>query len=126
RRHGTRVSGETLGDAALDARELGALARGCRAQAEREARSAAGLARHVDAAAHRVRELLHDREAETGADGTLVAVARVEVEALERVRQLVGREPGAGVLDAELAGPAADRDRAARRGQAQGVLDQVR
>ncbi len=50
----------------------------------------AGAALDADVAAHRRRELLHDREPEPAADRAVLADLVVEVEALERVRQVVG------------------------------------
>ena len=72
----------------------------CR-QPHGERRQRAGLALDRDGAAHRLGQLLHDREAEAGADGPLAAVALVQVEALERALAVVVLEPGAGVLDAQ-------------------------
>ena len=50
---------------------------------------APGLDSTVTVAAHRLGELLHDREAEAAADRPLAAVLVVEEEAVERVREVV-------------------------------------
>ena len=61
-----------------------------------------------------------------GADLLVRRVAAVEVEAVERVLEVLGRDPRAGVGDAHLAGRRRDGDAAARRRRAHRVLDQVR
>ena len=72
----------------------------------REGRQAAGDAVDLDGPAHRLRQLLHDREPEARADRPLAAVALVEVEALERVLVLLRLQPGPGVLDPQCPRPA--------------------
>ena len=79
----------------------------------------------VDVAAHRERQLLHDREPEAGADLPLPPVALVQVEALEGVLGVGLVEARARVLDAEEAGLSDDPHLSARRSQAQRVLDEV-
>ena len=74
-----------------------------------------GSLRTDDNAAHRARELVDDREAEPRSDGSRARVARVEEEALERARHLVGLEAGAFVLDREQARARDDADGAAGR-----------
>src|SRR5215207_2122384 len=64
----------------------------------------AAPARRRDGAAHALRELLHDREPQAGPDRALEAVAGMQVEALEGMRELLGLQSGAGVLDREEAG----------------------
>ena len=56
----------------------------------------------------------------------LLRVAAVEEEALERVWELLGGDPGAGVGDDELAGVGSHGDRPAGGRGAERVLDQVR
>ena len=58
-------------------------------EAHREDGQRARVALDVDVAAHRERQLLHDREAEAGADLPLPPVALVQVEALERALGVV-------------------------------------
>src|SRR5204862_7804494 len=62
-----------------------------------ESGAATLAAAHLDGAAHRIDELLHDRQAEAGADLALGRVAVVEVEAIECVRKLLVRETRPGV-----------------------------
>src|SRR5581483_4009465 len=69
-------------------------------QSHRERGQLARPALDGDAAAHRLGQLLHDREPEARADRALPAVARVQVEALEGVLAILVGEPGTGVLDA--------------------------
>ena len=88
--------------------------------------SGAGLARHLDGAAHRLGQLLHDRETEPGTDGPLAAVTLVQIEALEGALPVLDLEARAGVLDAEHTGSGDDADRAAARGQPKRVLDEIR
>ena len=78
-------------------------------------------------AAHRRRELLDDREPEPAADRPVRADLVVEVEALERVRQVVRGDARAGVGDGESA-PArrATVTRPPARRLAERVLDEVR
>src|SRR5438128_8318128 len=82
-------------------------------------------ASYLDVAAHRLGELPDDREPQTCADRAVAVVASVEEEALERARDLIARDPGAGVGDGQLAGCRRERDPAARRRAAQCVLDEV-
>jgi len=96
------------------------------AKTHSEDREPAGLALDLDAPAHRERQLLHDREPETRADLPLEPVTLVEVEALERALHVVLREARSGVLDAQDARVGDDSNLAARRRQAQRVLDEVR
>ena len=71
-------------------------------------------------------ELVDDREPEARAHAASVPRAVVEVEALERPRQVGLGEPGTVVDDLEAAGAGEDPHRAAGGGRAQGVLDEVR
>src|ERR1044071_9808359 len=59
------------------------------AESDRERRQASRLALDRDCPAHRLGELLHDREPEAGADRPLTAVPLVEIEALERTCAVV-------------------------------------
>ena len=73
------------------------------------------------------RQLLHDREAEPGADRPLAPVPLVQVEALERARR--GRRPrGPGPVSSTRSTPGAVTTRTSppARRQAQRVLDEVR
>jgi hypothetical protein len=54
-----------------------------------------------DVTAHREDELADDRQTEARADLPVTVVAAVEEEAIERARQLVRRDSGAGVGDCE-------------------------
>src|SRR5436190_16409284 len=58
-------------------------------------------ARDENVAAHCGRELLHDREPEPTPDASVAACLVVEVEPLERVRHVLGRDPRACIGDDE-------------------------
>ena len=75
---------------------------------------APGRAPHRDVAAHRARELLHDREAEAAPDRALLAVLVVEEEAVERVREVVRRR-GPGPVSATASRPRLDDARSPTR-----------
>src|SRR5689334_14229925 len=71
-------------------------------QLEREAAAGSGRAVEEDAAAVRLHDVAHDREAEAGgADLTAVRALR---EALEDALLLRGRDAGAGVADGDADG----------------------
>ena len=70
-------------------------------------------------------QLLDDREAEPRADLALAPVALVQVEALERVRELLGAQPGPRVLHRDLARARGHAYASARGRDPQRVLDQV-
>ena len=81
----------------------------------------------LDVAAHRGRELLDDREPEPAADRPVAADLVVEVEALERVRHVVGRDArGRCRRRARRPGVARAPSPSRRRRLAQRVLDEVR
>src|SRR4051812_21633430 len=66
---------------------------------EGEDRADADAARDLDAAAHRHRQVLADREAEAGALGVAAERAVDPVEPLEDMRDRVGGDAAAGILD---------------------------
>src|SRR6202042_1669297 len=101
-------------------------ARWYRREPDRELGPAAGSRGGLDAPAHRGHELLDDRQAEPRAGRPLAAIPPVQVEPLERVRDVLRVDSRAGVADGDRAAAGADRDRPARGGHPQGVLDQVR
>src|SRR5262245_51903336 len=68
----------------------------CVRQLDREAAAAPALALEVDPAAVRLHHIAHDREAEAGCAAVLALC-----EALEDPLALLGRDPGAAVLDGE-------------------------
>src|SRR5690606_1245533 len=74
-------------------------------------------------------DLADDREAESGPAELARAAGVDTVEALEDVRQVLGRNSNAGVADGQFGDRAVaaqgDVDRPAGRGVANGVLDQV-
>ena len=82
-----------------------------------------------DSAARRLDELLDDRETDPGTAARPVARLLDPVEAVEHALQFVRRDPVAGVddRDEEVSGPSlgTDRDRAAGRGVAGRVREQV-
>ncbi len=105
----------------IDRRRL----RGGDRQADGEHRQAIRLALHLDAAAHRLRQLLDDRQPEAGSDRPLPTVAGVEVEALERVLAILLPETRPGVLHPQPSRFGHDPYLASGGRETQGVLDQV-
>ena len=80
-----------------------------------ERRADAGLAPHLDGAAHRLGQLLDDREAEAGADRPAAGVAGRRGRSARTRAGGRRRQAEARVLDREHARPRATRDGAARR-----------
>lgn len=72
---------------------------------------------------HPLGQVVHDLEAEARADRALAAVAVVQIEALERVGEILGSEPGSGVGDRDQARRRPRGDAAAGRRDPERVLD---
>src|SRR6218665_3793812 len=81
-----------------------------RREANREGRARAGTALDGDAAAHRLGQLANDCETQAGAVGRAAPVAAAQVEAVEGVLDVLGRDAGAGVGDGDRARRGANRD----------------
>ena len=96
---------------------------GAAGRARTSSRRPASSARRL--AAHRLRELVDDREPEPRSDPPAVARAVVEVEALERARQVGLGDPGPSSTTSSRPGPARIRT-VPPAGSSAGVLDEVR
>src|SRR6185436_4796368 len=98
-------------------------------KARAEAAALAGLALDLEAGLMARERVLGDGEAEAGAAGLARAAAVDPIEALGEPRDVLGLDADAGVLDAEARAVVrlapGERDRAARRGVADGVAHQV-
>src|SRR5438128_5518906 len=101
-----------------------ALTRRSGRQPDEERRPPLRLASDLDRAAHRLGQLLDDREAEAAAEPLTGPVLVVQVEALERPREILRREAVAGVLDGQQRSLGPHANAAALGGRAQRVLDQ--
>src|SRR6266849_11170912 len=105
------------------ARDLGSARRG---KAERESRQQARLASYPDPAAVQFRDRLDDGETQTRSGRGFLARAAGSIEPVEDARQVLRRDPGAGIGHLDLGRAVAARhrlygDRAVRAAVAQRV-----
>src|SRR6266849_1444081 len=82
-----------------------------RGKAERESRQQARLASYADPAAVQFRDRLDDRQTQTRTGRGFLARAAGSIEPVEDARQVLGRDPGAGIGHLDLGRAVAARHR---------------